>query len=80
MNTKRPAAVLFDMDGLLLDTEATLKRIWQREAALLGFHLDDARYAHLVGVPNVLCEQKLMQWFKDFPLDEFRRNYRGAPA
>lgn len=78
MNTKRPAAVLFDMDGLLLDTEVTLKRIWQREAALLGFDLDDAHYAHLVGVPNVLCEQKLTQWFKDFPLDEFRRNWKAA--
>jgi beta-phosphoglucomutase-like phosphatase (HAD superfamily) len=78
MNTKRPAAVLFDMDGLLLDTEVTLKRIWQREAARLGFDLGDDLYAHLVGVPNVLCEEKLMQWFKDFPLAEFRRNWKAV--
>jgi HAD superfamily hydrolase (TIGR01509 family) len=77
-STQRPAAVLFDMDGLLLDTEATLKRIWQREAARLGFDLNDGLYAHLVGVPNVLCELKLMQWFTDFPLEEFRRNWKAA--
>jgi HAD superfamily hydrolase (TIGR01509 family) len=75
---KRPAAVLFDMDGLLLDSEATLKRIWQREAALLGFDLHDGLYSHLVGVPNVLCEERLMHWFRDFPLDEFRRNWKAV--
>lgn len=78
MNTKRPAAVLFDMDGLLLDTEVTLKLIWQREAARLGFDLSDDLYAHLVGVPNVLCEEKLVQWFVNFPLDEFRRRWKAA--
>ena len=44
----------------------------------LGFDLSDALYAEMVGVPNVLCEQKLMQWFKDFPLDEFRSGWRAA--
>jgi HAD superfamily hydrolase (TIGR01509 family) len=73
-----PAAVLFDMDGLLLDTEATLKRIWQRESARLGFDLNDSLYAHLVGVPNVLCEEKLRCWFKDFPLAEFRANWKAV--
>lgn len=77
-NTNRPAAVLFDMDGLLFDSEATLKLIWQREAAALGFDLHDSLYEGLVGVPNVLCEQKLMQWFKDFPLQEFRERWRTA--
>ena len=78
MNTKRPAAVLFDMDGLLLDTEVTLKLIWQREAARLGFDLSDDLYTHLVGVPNVLCEEKLLQWFVNFPLDEFRGRWKAA--
>jgi HAD superfamily hydrolase (TIGR01509 family) len=77
-NTNRPAAVLFDMDGLLFDSEATLKLIWQREAAALGFDLNDSLYEGLVGVPNVLCEQKLMQWFMDFPLQEFRTRWRAA--
>jgi len=66
------------MDGLLIDSEVTLKRIWQHEAARLGFDLHDDLYAHLVGVPNALCEQKLMQWFKDFPLEEFSRNWKAV--
>ena len=66
------------MDGLLIDSETTLKRIWQDEAARLGFDLNDSLYAHLVGVPNVLCEKKLMMWFRDFPLDEFRRAWKAT--
>ena len=79
-NAKRHAAVLFDMDGLLIDSEATLKRIWQDEAARLGFDLNDGLYSHLVGVPNVLCEEKLVQWFKDFPIEEFRRAWKATRA
>lgn len=75
---QRPAAVLFDMDGLLIDSEVTLKRIWQDCAARLGFDLHDGLYAHLVGVPNVLCEEKLVSWFADFPLDEFRRAWKAT--
>jgi HAD superfamily hydrolase (TIGR01509 family) len=66
------------MDGLLFDTEVTLKRIWQQEAARLGFDLHDGLYADLVGVPNVLCEEKLMRWFKHFPLQEFRRAWKSV--
>ncbi|PKN43123.1 MAG: hypothetical protein CVU60_01840 [Deltaproteobacteria bacterium HGW-Deltaproteobacteria-18] len=77
---QRPAAVLFDMDGLLIDSEVTLKRIWQDEAARLGFDLNDSLYAHLVGVPNVLCEEKLVCWFKNFPIDEFRHSWKATRA
>jgi beta-phosphoglucomutase-like phosphatase (HAD superfamily) len=35
-------AVVFDMDGLLLDTEPFYKAAWQGAAADLGFVLDDA--------------------------------------
>lgn len=77
MSTNLPLrAVLFDMDGLLFDTEATLKRIWQQEAGRLGYDLHDTLYRELVGVPNVRCEQKLMEWFQNFPLEEFRRAWK----
>lgn len=70
-------AVLFDMDGLLFDSEAFYKRIWQAEAARLGFDLHDGLYRHLVGVPNVLCEQRLEEWFPGFPLPEFRVTWKA---
>lgn len=69
-------AVLFDMDGLLFDTEATLKRVWQSEAAKLGFVITDEMFARCVGVPNAVCEANLVQWLKDFPIHEFQRNWR----
>lgn len=72
----KSAAVLFDMDGLLFDTERTLKNIWQNEARLLGYDLNDTLYARLVGVPNALCEVLLTQWFPGFPLVEFRRRWK----
>lgn len=59
-------AVLFDMDGLLFDTEATLKRVWQSEAAKLGFAITDEMFARCVGVPNAVCEANLVQWLKGF--------------
>ncbi|MBS1861292.1 MAG: HAD family phosphatase [Actinobacteria bacterium] len=44
-----PAAVLFDMDGTLLDTEPLWATALSREAARLGGTLTDAGLAHLVG-------------------------------
>ena len=38
----RPAAVIFDMDGLLLDTEPLAVRAWNDAAAALGVDFDDA--------------------------------------
>lgn len=73
-------AVLFDMDGLLFDTEATLKRVWQSEAAKLGFEITDDMFARCVGVPNAVCEAYLVQWLQDFPLEEFQRNWRQTSA
>lgn len=78
MTTHRTQAILFDMDGLLFDSEATLKRIWQAEADRLGFDLHDGLYADLVGVPNAICEEKLVHWFSNFPLQKFRVAWRAA--
>ncbi len=70
-------AVLFDMDGLLFDSEAFYKAIWQEETARLGFDLHDGLYAKLVGVPNAVCERYLTEWFPGFPLAEFQKSWRA---
>lgn len=70
-------AVLFDMDGLAFDSEAFYKGIWQDEAARLGYDLHDDLYRHLLGVPNAVCEQRLVEWFPDFPLEEFRVTWKA---
>jgi len=69
-------AVVFDMDGLMLDTEPIYKVAWQAASAGLGYDLDDALYATFVGRPNVECERDLLDRFgAGFPLDRFRHDW-----
>jgi HAD superfamily hydrolase (TIGR01509 family) len=42
-------AVIFDMDGLMLDTEPAYRTAWQQAAAECGFTLSDEAYGYLVG-------------------------------
>lgn len=66
-------AVVFDMDGLMLDTEPLYKVAWQAASAELGYALDDPSYAKLVGRPTKDCERELLAKFgTTFPLDRFR--------
>lgn len=66
-------AVVFDMDGLMLDTEPIYKRAWQSSCGELGYELTDVTYTTLVGRPTRVCEQVLVDTFgADFPLDVFR--------
>ena len=70
------AAVIFDMDGLMVDTEPVYKAAWQQAAADLGYDLDDEWYATLVGRPTEACERILMErWGTGFPLGDFRRRW-----
>jgi HAD superfamily hydrolase (TIGR01509 family) len=69
-------AVVFDMDGLMLDTEPIYKVAWQAAAAVLGYAIDDAVYATFVGRPNDDCERELAERFgPGFPFDRFRARW-----
>ena len=70
-------AVVFDMDGLMLDTEPIYKVAWQAASAELGHDLADDFYAQFVGRPNDDCERLLLERFgPQFPLDRFRARWR----
>jgi HAD superfamily hydrolase (TIGR01509 family) len=72
-----PSAVIFDMDGLLLDSEPLYRVTWQTAAAELGCPIDDELYVHFVGRGNDEADRILRERFGDkLPLDEFRARWR----
>lgn len=75
------SAIVFDMDGLMLDTEPLYKVAWQAASAECGYALDDLLYAKLVGRPTEDCERELVEHFgSDFPLDRFRARWPERSA
>ncbi|MEA2236783.1 MAG: hypothetical protein QOC81_1507 [Thermoanaerobaculia bacterium] len=72
-----PRAVIFDMDGLLLDSEPLYRVTWQTAATALGCPIDDDFYERFVGRGNEEAERILHERFGDaLPLDEFRTRWR----
>jgi HAD superfamily hydrolase (TIGR01509 family) len=72
----RVGAVVFDMDGLMLDTEPLYKVAWQSGCRELGYDLPDATYSTLVGRPTPACERVLLNALgADFPLGAFRERW-----
>lgn len=48
----RPRAVIFDMDGLLLDSERVARDLIQATSADMGYPMSDDLFATLIGVPE----------------------------
>lgn len=55
----RPAAVLFDMDGLLLDSERALLACWREAARALRLRIEDALWLSMIGLPDAACDRLL---------------------
>jgi beta-phosphoglucomutase len=66
------SAVIFDMDGLVLDTETTYVMAWRLAAKTMGYELSKAFCLSLSGLPHNELELKLKAlWGSDFSLLEF---------
>lgn len=59
---QRPAACLFDLDGLLLDTEPAHARAWQTVASRFGRPLDHAELLSLRGRRRLDCASQVRRW------------------
>jgi beta-phosphoglucomutase-like phosphatase (HAD superfamily) len=69
----RISAVIFDMDGLMLDTEPLYRAAWQQACQESGFHLDDNMYSSFVGRRTRDCEADIVARFgPSFSLSEFK--------
>jgi HAD superfamily hydrolase (TIGR01509 family) len=61
----RPAACLFDLDGLLLDTEPLHARAWLEATAACGLHLQPDQLLALRGRRRLDCVEQVRQWLAD---------------
>lgn len=67
-------AVIFDMDGVLFDSERIYSKAWIEGAARCGYRVEEAFYDdHLRGISSHGGEMRLVQEFgANFPLERFR--------
>jgi beta-phosphoglucomutase-like phosphatase (HAD superfamily) len=67
-----PQAVVFDMDGLLFDTEAIAREAMIATAARLGFEMPEQVFLAMVGLPADVCRAHLLDHYgNDFDVDTY---------
>jgi HAD superfamily hydrolase (TIGR01509 family) len=72
----RPSAVIFDMDGLLFDTEALWQEALLSAAAEGGHEVADELFSKSIGVPRSQCRALFLSHFgEDFLFDDFHANW-----
>jgi HAD superfamily hydrolase (TIGR01509 family) len=73
----RPSAVIFDMDGLLFDTEALWQEALLSAAAEAGHEIPDEVYNKSIGVRRSQCGGLFLSHFgEDFLFDDFHADWR----
>src|SRR6185312_13155150 len=70
--------IIFDMDGLLLDSEKPFREAWLAEAIKLGYALDHTIYSEVVGRTERDSREVFCRHFgNDFPYDEICSRVRS---
>ena len=68
--------VLFDMDGVLFDTETLGQQLMPKAARAFGQEMDQALYHRLLGVNEHLSRQIIAEAYgEDFPFDPFHDRF-----
>ena len=76
---RRPAAVIFDMDGLVLDTEPLAARAWAEAAAALGVVFDMSLARAMIGRNFADCATMLRAHYAaPYPVDALLGRWHAA--
>ena len=81
--TEAPAAFLFDMDGLLLDTERMFLSAFQKQADEIGISAEEAEcfFVTLVGTSSAETGRRLRQFLpRTVDAEQFEASWRQAHA
>jgi HAD superfamily hydrolase (TIGR01509 family) len=74
-------AVIFDMDGLIFDTERPIRRAVLEAARAVGFEMPEAFYQTMIGVPGPESDLLVKAHFgAGFPFDAYDRACRSGIA
>ncbi|MDR1971728.1 MAG: HAD family phosphatase [Treponema sp.] len=72
-----PRAVIFDMDGLLLDTERPVKDLWLRAARSKGWEIRVETVYRTTGIDELSTRRIMLEDYgPDFPYDDIRQELR----
>jgi HAD superfamily hydrolase (TIGR01509 family) len=75
---RRPLAVVFDLDGTLIDSEALVRDAYYAACKSFGISMSDAQFLTLVGMHKDANDISLRSFYgDDFPVDRFREAARG---
>ena len=68
---KFPEAILFDLDGVLLDTEPSLSKAWKETSKKYDTFLSNDQLNELKGRKRIDCAKKVLKWLnKEIAIEE----------
>lgn len=67
-------AIIFDMDGVIFDSERVVYEGWKELSQKYGFKDLDIPYMKCIGVNNAMCKQIYLDFYgQDFPYEKYRQ-------
>lgn len=76
---RRYKAVVFDMDGVIFDSEKLVLEGWKELAEKYGFQDIDKVFYKCIGVNAVATKQIFLDYYgEDFPYDEYKKETSAA--